>query len=411
MKIKLNLYNLFVSFLFSTIFFLIISLFFSAQKILIVFLISIIFFFTKVKYQKVILLNLVVLIFVFKIAMYPFQKKINQINPSITTIYEKHFLYGIKNLNFVVDWYNGDLSSLDENFKIKYFRAENPKKIEIITDNFGFRNKIKPNNAKNILIGDSFLNLDNITQEQILNYVLNNKYNLKTYNAGLAATDISHYFETIKFFKDEMKLHNKKYIMFIFQGNDFLNYKLNGNNNYHKYVKDSIIHTYFRFKVFLNFYSTLKYLKHLSRSTKKGSTETQKVFEYNLNGQDVLFKFDYIYNGTFSGNNITPLTGIFDEYNKYLPDVIIFIPTKYEVYCDFIENNTCKNTEHFSILKNDPVLNLNSVKILDATGFFRNKAKSLMQIKNELLYEVDDTHLSETGVSALAEFVSNHIKR
>ena len=108
---------------------------------------------------------------------------------------------------------------------------------------------------------------------------------------------------------------------------------------------------------------------------------------------------------------VIPLTSIFNEYNKYLPDVIIFIPTKYEVYCDFIENNTCKNTEHFSILKNDPVLNLNRVKILDATGFFRDKAKAFMQIKNELLYEVDDTHLSETGVSALAEFVSNHIKQ
>ena len=97
--------------------------------------------------------------------------------------------------------------------------------------------------------------------------------------------------------------------------------------------------------------------------------------------------------------------------NKYLPDVMIFIPTKNNVYCNFIKNKTCKNIDYFSVLKNDPVLNLNSVKILDATGFLRNKAKSFMQIKNELLYEVDDTHLNETGVSVLAEFVSNHIKQ
>ena len=136
MKIKLNLYNLFVCLFFSTIFFLIISLFFSAQKILIVLLISIVFFFVKIKHQKVILINLIVLVVLLKVAINPFQKKIDAINPSIATIYEKHFLYGLKNLDFSFNLYNGDLSSLDKKLKIKYFKNKNPKKVKIITDNF-----------------------------------------------------------------------------------------------------------------------------------------------------------------------------------------------------------------------------------------------------------------------------------
>ena len=32
-----------------------------------------------------------------------------------------------------------------------------------------------------------------------------------------------------------------------------------------------------------------------------------------------------------------------------------------------------------------------------------------MKTINELLYEIDDTHLNEMGVRVLAEFVSNHI--
>ena len=83
-----------------------------------------------------------------------------------------------------------------------------------------------------------------------------------------------------------MKLNNKKYIMFIQQGNDFLKYKLNDNNNYHKYINNKVLHTYFRLKNFFNFYNTIKFL---SLSIKKDDMETPKVFEYNVNGQNVLF--------------------------------------------------------------------------------------------------------------------------
>ena len=403
MKYKLNLYNLFIGFFLSSIFFLIISFFFSAQKILIVFLTSIVFFFAKIKHQKVILINLVVLVVLLKVAINPFQKKIDAINPSITTIYEKHFLYGLKNLNFSFNSYNGDLSSLDKKLKIKYSKSKNPKKIKIITDNFGFRNKTEPKNAKYILVGDSLIYSYNINQEAILNYVLNSKHNLKTYNAGLPVTDLSHYFETIKFFNKKMKLHNKKYIMFV-SGTDFINYKLNDNSNYHKYINANVLHTYFRFKVFFNFYNSLK---HFYFSIRRDGREKPKVFEYDINGQDVLFQYDANFEHAIEGASASSLPNIFNEYNKYLPDVMILIPTKNEVYCNFIENKTCKNVDYFSVLKNDSMLS--NVKILDTTVFFKNKAKSIMKTKNELLYEIDDTHLNEMGISVLAEFVSNHI--
>ena len=80
-------------------------------------------------------MNLIVLVVLLKIVIYPFQKNINEINPSITAIYEKHFLYGLKNLNFSFNLYNGDLSSLNKKLKIKYSKNKNPKKIKIITDN------------------------------------------------------------------------------------------------------------------------------------------------------------------------------------------------------------------------------------------------------------------------------------
>ena len=112
-----------------------------------------------------------------KLILYPFQNRIPNIDPGKTTIYEKHFLYGVRNLNFTSSIYNGDLSSMDEFFKKKYMKTI-PKKVEIITDDLGFRNEIELNNSDYILIGDSFLHSTNISQKKILNYILLNQFHL-----------------------------------------------------------------------------------------------------------------------------------------------------------------------------------------------------------------------------------------
>jgi len=226
MNKKSNLYKIFYLLFLCLIFFFFLSLYFSAQKISIVFILSIIFGFLKFKHKKIILINLLIFTFVLKIAVIPFQKKNSSIDPSKAVIYEKHFLYGIKNLNLSYDTFNGDLSSLEKSLKKKYYKINKKRRIDIVTDHLGFRNTIKPDEANYIFVGDSFLQLLNLSQKNILNSVLNNSFNLKTYNAGIGATDISHYFETIKFFKDKLNFNNKKYVMLIFQGNDFLNYKV-----------------------------------------------------------------------------------------------------------------------------------------------------------------------------------------
>ena len=401
MKFNTITHNLHLRLFFSIIFFLVISLFFSYKKIVIVFIISSVFFFSKFKYQKIIILNLVIFIFLLKAIIYPFQKKIDQINPGKISIYEKHFLYGIGNLNYSDNFLNGDLSSLDKNYIKKYKNIKKPKVINIITDNLGFRNKVPLNESDLILIGDSFLHSMNISQENILNYILNNKYNLKTYNASIGATDIYHYFETIKFFKNQPNFQRKKYLMFIFQGNDFLNYQINTKDNYHKNINNNFLRGYFKIKVFFNFYQSLKYFIH---SLKKENKNFKKVYEYKIKGKDVLFKFDYIYQENYQPSN---LGNVFLINKNNLPDFIFFIPTKYEVYCDLIQNKTCKNSNHFSVLyKNDLLKN---VKIIDTTNHLKKRAKEILIEKNKLLYEIDDTHLNELGIEELAKIISSNI--
>ena len=401
MRLFINYKILILKIFLSIIFFLLISLFASAQKILIILFFSILFFLIKTKYQKIITINLIILVIFTKIIILPFQLKKSKINPNKSEIYEKHFLYGVRNLNFMKDYKNGDLSSLNQDLKIKY-KNLNSKKIKIITDNLGFRNEILPNDADYILIGDSFVYQSNINQKELLNYIINRNNKLKTYNAGLSATDISHYLETIKFFKDKIKLKNKKYIMFVFQGNDFLNYKSNDNNSYHKYIDNYFLHSYFKFKNFFNFYNTYKYFSYFL----KEKDSFKKVYEYKINNQNVLFKFDYIYKENYK---VSIINSVFKKYKNYLPDLIIFIPTKYQVYCDLINNHSCTDPKHFSILSSDEMLK--NVTVLNSTDFFKDKSKIFLKSYNKLLYENDDTHLNELGVKVLADYVQLNLNK
>jgi hypothetical protein len=399
---KQKLYRLLLQFFLSLVFFIFLSLYFSAQKIFIVFVISIIFLLIKFSYKKIILINLIIFTLLLKISIISFQKNNVSIDPSRTVIYEKHFLYGIKNLNLTYETVNGDLSSLEKNLKEKYAKLNKKKRINIITDNLGFRNKIKPKKADYIFVGDSFLQLGNLSQKNILNYVLNNSFDIKIYNAGVGATDISHYFETIKFFKDKLGFKNKKYVMLIFQGNDFLDYKIVKKNNYHKYINNNVLHNYFKFKIFFNFYPLIKYLLH---SVEKNDEEIKKVYEYKVKNNDMLFKFDYIYK---DGHKVSSLNNIFKQYKGYLPDTIIFIPTKYEVYCELINNTNCAESKHFSVLKNESLLS--KVKVFNSKDFLIDKAKQLINTKDEFIYDVDDTHLNKKGIIYLSEFISSALK-
>ena len=122
-----NLHKFFIRLFLSLIFFIFLSLYFSIQKILLVFLFSIIFFFLRFNHKKIILINLIIFSILLKILIIPFQNKNTSIDPSKAVIYEKNFLYGIKNLDLKYETFNGDLSSLDESFKKKYYNLNKKK--------------------------------------------------------------------------------------------------------------------------------------------------------------------------------------------------------------------------------------------------------------------------------------------
>ena len=242
---------------FSFIFFLFLSFFFSINKIYIPILVTAIFLFSKKEIKKILFINLILISFIFKI----FILNLGSNNTLSKLIYEKHFLYGVQNLDSYFSKQLGDLNgfigSIDNSPK---------KEIKIKTDKYGFRNENFNNEFDYFLIGDSFLHQHRLDQKNLINYQLQ-KYNLKTYNAGIAIYDISHYFELIKFFKEKKEI-NQKFIMFIYPGNDFLNYG-NPKNNYFDFFENDILISYVKLRKLFNFSSGIKFFKNEYKSSKK----------------------------------------------------------------------------------------------------------------------------------------------
>ena len=376
--------------IFSIIFFIALSLFFSINKIFIPIIISVIFFFINKKSKKIILSNLIILILFIKILSLFF----NMDNTLTNTIYEKHFLYGVRNLDGLYLKDKGDLTNFIDNNIVS-----ESEQIKIKTDKFGFRNDKYDENFDYFLIGDSFLHQVRLNQNELLNYQLK-KNDINSYNAGVSIYDISHYFEVIKFFK-KLNKFDKKFIMFIYPPNDFISYG-DPKKNYHKLLNNNLFFYFLEIRKFLNMHGIIKYIR-LSLK-KKPKDLSSKVSSYLIKGNNILFFNDYInshkkeinFNKNFS-----------NYYKDYLPDLVVIIPSKFDVYCNFISDVDCKKNEYRKkIISTDLFKNL---KIIDSTPFLIEKASEELQ-KNNFLYYLDDTHLNSLGSAYLSEFLVKKLK-
>ena len=254
--------DIFLNIVLFLIIFFIISLFISFKKIYIALIISIGFIFFKWKYKKIILFNLISIAVLLKI-IFVFYNPTDYYSVLSKTVYEKHFLVGVKNLNFNTSIYGGI------------------RTINIKTDILGYRNSIHINEAEYILIGDSLFHSHRIDQSNLINERLNIKNNKKFYNASMTGSDMGHYFETIKFFKKINQ--NAKFIMIIFPGNDFLNYKTI-QKNYSKKLGNSLLKNYFEIKEYFDFYTKIKFMINI---LKKEKLEDRIDKSNKINGKNI----------------------------------------------------------------------------------------------------------------------------
>lgn len=372
------------------IFFLLLTFFFSINKIYIPILISFAFLFFKKKIKKVLFINLILIVFILKI----FFLNLGPNNTLSKLIYEKHFLYGVQNLDSYFLKQLGDLSgfigSVDNSLK---------KKVKIKTDIYGFRNENFNNNFDFFLVGDSFLHQHRLDQNDLINYQLQ-KYNLKTYNAGIPIYDISHYFELIKFFKE--KEINKKFVMFIYPGNDFLNYG-NPKSGYFNFLDNEILKFYVKLRKFFGFHSQMKFMINKYKALKKDNKA--KVSSYLVNNKEIFFFKDFINSHL---KEISFNKKFTETYREFLPDIVIVIPTKFDVYCNFLSDVSCNQNDYIKKIASNDLMK--DVKIVDSSSFLVEKARVELENGN-FLYDSRDTHFNRLGNKYLSKFLALVIEK
>ena len=378
--------DIFLNIVLFLIIFFIISLFISFKKIYIALIISIGFIFFKWKYKKIILFNLISIAVLLKI-IFVFYNPTDYYSVLSKTVYEKHFLVGVKNLNFNTSIYGGNM---DPNNK------KNIRTINIKTDILGYRNSIHINEAEYILIGDSLFHSHRIDQSNLINERLNIKNNKKFYNASMTGSDMGHYFETIKFFKKINQ--NAKFIMIIFPGNDFLNYKTI-QKNYSKKLGNSLLKNYFKIKEYFDFNTKIKFMINI---LKKEKLEDRIDKSNKINGKKIFFYKNYY----VKPNSKINFSKAFDIYQNHYPDILIVVPSKAQVYCKHLKNYDCTKINYIKILRNISLFN--NSKIIDSTEFLRDKAEEKL-ISNELIYFEDDTHLNELGLDIFSDFILDNL--
>ena len=71
------------------------------------------------------------------------------------------------------------------------------------------------------------------------------------------------------------------------------------------------------------------------------------------------------------------------------------------------EEIECKKINYKSYFKNIDIFK--KTKIFDSTNFLKFHAKELFNLNKKIIYDYDDTHLNEDGISLLADFFYNKV--
>ena len=136
-----------------------------------------------------------------------------------------------KNVNDIIFMPHGDIYYKDGGLNKKRELIKEPRKQIFITDSHGYRNDIKIEDAKIILVGDSFISGTGTSHPHIPSSTLNKILNIEVASLSFSGLDPIDYEKIIKKYLPIIKKDAKIYV-FYFEGNDFRvkNNKINDNN-------------------------------------------------------------------------------------------------------------------------------------------------------------------------------------
>ena len=396
-----------------------------------IFSVFILFIFRN-NFTSIIILNFLIVIMVFVINI-SFGK--NEKHSYFYRAHEKHktkMARYQKNISDIIFMPHGDIFFMDYGLNEERNLIKEPRVQEFITDSYGIRNdRTKIEDAEIILVGDSFITANGITQKHIPSNVLSEISGKKVASLSYGGLNPAEYEFIINKYLNVIK-KDAKIFVFYFSGNDFLEKKKEMSNII---SSDNSKYIYWRGYKIPALTGKIRFA-YIELERKKDKLLLQIFSEHNYFLKNIRAKSHSMYMKFFSklhntGSGIKYFkiqdktvgfyyrddNGISNDYHTYIfsnkkilerVNAFFFVPIKLRVYSDYIdsveiaENNKLKYLKDSYSKLNKPVYDLAKIMKLAVPKYLE---------KGKYLYWRGDTHWNYNGIFESMNFVNSIIEK
>jgi len=352
------------------------------------------------------------------------------INPELNTAYrdhEKHIKpsgFYAPNVNDLIAQPFGDLYVIDGGENLLREIVKEPRSVVFKTDRYGFRNdSTQLEKADIVLVGDSFIVANGVTQNQIPSTALS-KILHKPVASIAIPSDPTDYENHILRFLPKLK-PSAKIIVFYFEGNDFpdrasteekFTSSIYSSKNY---TANKYFGQYLALEKIKDYYLSLIIPKSnmlIRQIRAKSHVLNEWLFRYytGINSNKVTYiKVGGKYMAFYTPYILATKISQDDLYIFKNPDVtkrvasIYFVPTKYRVYSKALNDNSLSDSS-FENLKSKykdlkiPVFNLSECLEYAALSALK---------ENKYLFWRDDTHWNGEGIDVAMHCVAKKLQQ
>jgi hypothetical protein len=277
----------------------------------------------------------------------------------------------------------------------------------------GFRNARDYHGQKHLLVGDSFIVGNGTLQQDILTEQLLNKHGIDTYNLSYPG-GVKEYYSFVKSFEGTDK-QDAKVILFLFEGNDFplnkdpapviTNLGTAKSNPVGQKIK-AFYRSISKTNMYRFMYSATRRL--IAEYIKKNDEQVETGAIGKL---PIAFLKHYIdvTERDFLPENLE--TELYISEMKDKIEHIFFIPTKYRVYYNLVNNHKQQNDQALPDRQWQYVQSIGrkfNIPTTNLTPALIEESEKLLE-DDVLTYWKDDTHWNKYGISVAAEIVSRKI--
>jgi hypothetical protein len=298
---------------------------------------------------------------------------------------------------------HGDLFAIDPSLPVDLREIRD---VEFVTDSRGYRNRNEYAGEDQILLGDSFLVGNGITQSQTLPEVLRTTYGLPVYSLGHPQDPID-YERRAAWAISEFGA-DKIFSFFFYEGNDFLD----PTKTDHDTVSVNQSYDEFRLKITRAIFGTSRAPTTLYKLIRRA----HRAF---IMTNSALTTVGYV-NSVKVAHSIRDTKASFTDAPSILLDLlphvwtraacVFFIPTKARLYPESLPNSPQQLPQPApAFLQLRELLEPFGVQVVDLTPALRN-AKAHVEATDQLLFWKDDTHWNGAGVAAVAPVVAECLR-